>query len=82
MIVMDGACLRLDHDIVTGSVAIRCCLSISGDTRVNELRVDLAECFIIHAIFPQSTREIILNQHITLSSEFMEDINARRGSEG
>jgi hypothetical protein len=68
--------LCLYHDIVTSPVAIRSCLTIAGDTGIDQLGVDLSEGLIVHSIFLECTWKIVLNEDVALLCELVEDLDA------
>ena len=57
--------LGLNHDIVPGTVAVWPGLAISGDTGVDQLGIDGAQGLIIHVVFLEATREVVLDENVT-----------------
>lgn len=67
---------RLDHDVVAGPIRIRARLAVAGDGGIYQARIDLAHRFVVHGVFLQRPREIILNQNVTFGDQLVQDIHA------
>lgn len=62
---------RLDHHIVPSTVAVWSRLTVPSDTGVDQPGINGSQCFIIHAVFLETSREVVLHQDITLLDELV-----------
>ena len=74
--------LRLNHNIVPGSIPIRPRLSIPRNRSINQLRINPRQRLIIHGVFLQRPREIILDENIRFLRKLMENLLPRSMLEG
>ena len=74
---MHQAHLRLDHDIVPSPVTVRARLAVSGDTRVDQLGVNLPQGFVVHIIFLQTSGEVVLDENVAFFRKAVQDLHAR-----
>lgn len=72
----DGVHSRFDHDIVTRPVGIRPRLSITGNTRIDQLWVELAQGGVVHFILCQCAGEVVFHQDIAVFDEFVQHVHA------
>lgn len=73
---MHQAHLRLDHDIVPSPVTVRPRLPVSGDTRVDQLGVNLSQRFVVHVVFLQTSRKVVLDENVTFFRKAVQDFHA------
>ncbi len=74
--------LGLDHDVVPGAVGVGPRLTVPGDGRVDQSRVDAAEGFVVHAILLQGAREVVLHEDVALQRELLQNAHALLVLEG
>ncbi len=69
--------LRFHHDVVACSFPIGPCLPVAGDAGVDEAGIESADRLVVHAIFLKGVGEVILDKHIAVHDESVQDVDAR-----
>lgn len=73
---MHEAHFRFHHHVVACSLPIRACLPVAGDAGVYEARLDCADGVVVHAVFLEGIGEVILDEHIAVLDELVQDLDA------
>lgn len=55
-----------NHDVVTGPAAVGACLTIAGDTGVNEARIEPVDILKIKKVFLKGVGKIIFHKDVAV----------------
>ena len=66
--------LCLDHDVVSCPVSVRACLPVTCDGGVDQTGIDFTERLIVHVIFLERPREIVLDEDIAFCHKLVQNV--------
>ena len=68
--------LGFHHHIVSCALRVRARLAIASNGSIDEARVDLVDCIVVHAIFLESPRDVVFDENVALGRKLVEDLDA------
>jgi len=75
---MHQAKLRLDHDVESGPAAVGSELTVACDASVDQSGVDLPDGLVVHVVFLERARKVVLDEDVAVLCELVEDLHALR----